>query len=71
MTVILHFSGGPGDGGWRRTAHRDHEKGWPIICRAPRGYYTSIAPWDGLENHVDLEWFYGTPELHEKMKDKV
>jgi len=70
MTVVIHFQGGPLDGGYRRLSS------WGpfvtaekliVVCR-PRGYYTSIDPWDGESCHVDLLWFYGAPEGHEAMK---
>lgn len=68
MIVILHFTGGPKDGDWKRTSSRKHRIGSAIVRRHERGYYTSIDSWDGLENHVSLYWFYGTPELHAEMK---
>ena len=70
MTVVLHFYGGPRDGGWRRTSSKEHATGEAIIRREARGYYTSIVPWEGADIHVELVWFYGTPEFHETMKNK-
>ncbi len=70
MTIGLHYYGGPKDGGFTRTASRDHVVGEPIVVTGKwkHGYYTSIAPWDGIEKRVSVEWFYGTPEFHEEMK---
>jgi hypothetical protein len=70
MSVMLHFHGGPIDGLSQQVRSQDHPPDRPIVRRATRGgqrfdrgYYTSIAPWVGIETDVDLEWFYGTPEL--------
>ena len=68
MTVVLCFTGGPKDGRWRRMSSADVPRDRPVVVRQGRGYYTSVVPWEGLESHIEVLWFYGTPELHEAMK---
>lgn len=63
MTVILHFVGGPKDGGYRRISSEELTVGYPVTRVFPsfdkRGHrytYKSKEPWDENQSHVTMRY---------------
>jgi len=55
MTVVLHFKGGPYDGGHKRVSSADLTPGKLILAIARKHLYVSNGPWSGIEDHVALD----------------
>jgi hypothetical protein len=64
MTVILHFKGGPRDGGFRRISSDDLEPGKQVVIETHRHRYCSRALWN-LEDRVEL-FYQGRREKIDK-----
>ena len=66
MTVVLEFTGGPKDGGWKRVSSEDLHKGAILVfvVNPGCGVYVSNGPYDGGESHVGMSFEYDTEIPH-------